>query len=78
METAVGRNLDTRPRRYRIGIRGRLGPYFASAFEGMEIEQGADGTVLVGEVIDQAQLYGLLERLRDLGIDLRSLQEVGS
>jgi len=48
----------------------------ASAFDGMEIEQGTDKTVLVGNVRDQAELYGLLNRLRDFGLDLVRVEEV--
>jgi len=56
--------------RYRIVLRGRLSERFESAFEGMALEPGPNQTVLVGDVRDQAHLYGLLDRLRDFGIDL--------
>ena len=55
---------------YRITVRGRLGDWFASAFDGMAIESANGDTVLVGELVDQAQLYGIIERLRDFGLDL--------
>jgi hypothetical protein len=58
------------PSRYRIVLRGRLSERFETAFEGMALEPGPNQTVLVGEVRDQAQLYGLLDRLRDFGIEL--------
>jgi hypothetical protein len=61
-------------RRYRIVLRGRLGDRFESAFDGMELEPGRGQTVLVGEVRDQAHLYGLLDRLRDFGIDLVAVE----
>ena len=35
-------------------------------------------TVLVGEVRDQAQLYGLLDRLRDFGIQLVAVEPDGA
>jgi len=60
--------------RYRIVLRGRLSERFESAFEGMALETGSNQTVLVGEVRDQAQLYGLLDRLRDFGIELIAVQ----
>ena len=60
--------------RYRIVLRGRLGEGFASAFDGMVLEPGRGKTVLVGEVRDQAHLYGLLDRLRDFGIDLVAVE----
>ena len=61
-------------RRYRIVLRGRLGKRFESAFDGMVLEPGRGQTVLVGEVRDQAHLYGLLDRLRDFGIDLVAVE----
>ena len=32
-------------------------------------------TVLVGRVRDRAQLYGLIERIEELGLELLSLQQ---
>ena len=60
--------------RYRIVLRGRLADRFESAFDGMALEPGPDQTVLVGEIRDQAHLYGLLDRLRDFGIDLVAVE----
>ena len=64
--------------RYRIVLRGRLANRFESAFDGMALEPGQDQTVLVGEVRDQAHLYGLLDRLRDFGIDLIAVEPAGT
>jgi hypothetical protein len=63
-----------RPTRYRITLRGRLSERFASAFDGMALEPAADQTVLVGEVRDQAHLFGLLDRLRDFGMELVAVE----
>jgi hypothetical protein len=60
--------------RYRIVLRGRLSDRFASAFDGMTLELGPGQTVLAGEVRDQAHLYGLLDRLRDFGIELLAVE----
>jgi hypothetical protein len=62
--------------RYRVVLRGRLCERFESAFEGMALEPGPNQTVLVGDVRDQAHLYGLLDRLRDFGIDLLAVEPV--
>ena len=59
---------------YRICIRGRLTERLGSALEGMRLEAGATETVFTGEIRDQAQLYGLLDRVRDLGLELVSVQ----
>jgi hypothetical protein len=60
--------------RYRIVLRGRLSKRFESVFDGMTLEHGPNRTVLVGDVRDQAQLYGLLDRLQELGIDLVAVE----
>jgi hypothetical protein len=64
--------------RYRIVLRGRLSEQFESAFEGMTVEPGLNRTVLVGDVRDQAHLDGLLDRLRDFGIELLAVEPAGS
>jgi len=64
--------------RYRIILRGRLNQRFESAFEGMALESGPNQTVLVGDVRDPAHLYGLLDRLRDFGIELIALESAGA
>lgn len=54
----------------RITVRGRLSERLLPAFEGMRLVPGMGTTELVGEVADQAQLHGLLTRIRDLGLAL--------
>jgi hypothetical protein len=44
----------------------------------MALEPGPNQTVLVGEVRDQAHLYGLLDRLRDYGIELVAVEPAGA
>ena len=60
--------------RYRIVLRGRLSEHFEAAFEGMAMESGPNQTVLTGDIRDQAHLYGLLDRLRDFGIELLAVE----
>ena len=59
---------------YRIVIRGRLSERFASAFAGMRLETNGATSSLVGEVVDQSQLFGLLEHIRSLGLELISVE----
>ena len=69
--------METRPcHRYRITIRGRLSERFASAFPGMALEAGTGQTTLVGELADGIQVYRIIDRLRDFGLELVSLAEV--
>ncbi|HUN35044.1 MAG TPA: hypothetical protein VMU95_23835 [Trebonia sp.] len=63
------------PTSYRIAVRGRLTGRLASAFEGFAFEPGNQQSVLVGEIRDQAHLYGTLDRVRDLGLELISVAE---
>jgi len=60
--------------RYRIVLRGRLSERFESAFDGMTLEHEPNRTVLTGDVRDQAQLYGLLGRLQEFGIELLAVE----
>ena len=60
--------------RYRISVRGRLTDRLGSAFEGMALEPGHGQTALVGVIRDQSQLYGVLDRVRSLGLELVSVQ----
>jgi hypothetical protein len=62
------------PTIYQICVRGRLTERLAAALDGMTLHAGAVNTVFTGEVKDQAQLYGLLDRLRDLGLELISVR----
>jgi hypothetical protein len=62
------------PTMYRISVRGRVSQRLGSAFEGMRLAPGAVETAFTGEIRDQSQLYGLLDRVRDLGLELVSVQ----
>jgi len=58
-----------------IRIRGQIDDHWSAWFEDLEIiqEVESDETLLRGTVIDQAALYGLLAKLRDLGLALLSV-----
>jgi hypothetical protein len=66
----------TQPIRYRVVVHGRLGRTMADAFEHLELDDAAGESSLTGSFADQAQLYGLLDRLRDLGISIVSVNPV--
>jgi hypothetical protein len=66
-------NLN-KPTVYQIRIKGHLGREWTDWFEGLTIILEEDGnTLLTGPVIDQAALYGLLKKVRDLGMPLLSV-----
>lgn len=62
------------PTMYQICVRGLVTERLGSALEGMRLESGTDETVFTGEIRDQSQLYGLLDRVRDLGLELVRVQ----
>ena len=61
---------------YRISVRGRLTDRLGSAFEGMALEPGHGQTALVGDIRDQSHLYGVLDKIRNLGLELISVEAV--
>jgi hypothetical protein len=56
-----------------ITIRGRLSDRVVAGFDGMTLVQHRGSTELVGQLVDQAQLHGMLTRIRDLGLELESV-----
>ena len=63
---------------YQIKIRGRLPADIHSRFRGFQvIEETRASTLLAGPVVDQSELHGVLSWLRDLNLDLLSVQYIG-
>ena len=62
---------------YEITIDGVVGPTVLGALEGFEDQATTVGrSRLVGEVVDQAALHGILERLQDLHVDIVDVHRV--
>lgn len=62
---------------YRFHVKGHLDDRWSDWLGGLSIERHQDGTtVLVGPVVDQAALYGVIIRIRDLGLPLLSVHSV--
>jgi len=59
---------------YRIVVRSELSERYALAFEGMKMETKDGQTILIGEIIDQPHLFGILDRINGLGLRLLSVQ----
>ncbi len=65
------------PERYEIRIKGHLDDKWADWFEGLTITREDNGeTLLIGPVVDQAALHGVLRKVRDLGMLLISVTRV--
>ena len=62
------------PGQYEIRLKGHLNRRWAAWFDGLSITRCGDGTTLIhGPVTDQAALYGLIQKTRDLGLPLISV-----
>jgi outer membrane PBP1 activator LpoA protein len=59
---------------YRTVARSELGDRYASAFKGRRMETKDGRTILTGEVVDQPHLFGILDRINGLGLELLSVQ----
>ena len=64
---------------YQIRVKGHLDYQRTDWFENFSLLGEADGTTLItGSVLDQAALYGLLKKVRDLNIPLLSVNQIGA
>lgn len=62
---------------YQIRIEGCLGRQWAEWFGGLSITPQENGdTLITGSVVDQAALFGLLRKVRDLGMPLISVKRL--
>jgi hypothetical protein len=61
--------------RYVIRVKGHLDTFWQDWFDNLSITHERDGTTLLsGPIRDQAALYGILIKMRDLGLTLLSLE----
>ena len=66
------------PGQYEIRLKGHLEARWTACFDGLSLTQESDGTTVIrGAVIDQAALHGLLSKVRDLGLPLIAVTQVG-
>ncbi len=64
---------------YECHVKGHLDDRWSERFGGLAVQRQDDGTtVLVGPVVDQAALHGVLNGIRDLGLIIISVQRVSS
>ena len=62
---------------YAIRVRGHLDARWSAWFDGLTVTTQEDGSTLVeGPVADQAALFGLLQKMRDIGLPLLSVTQL--
>lgn len=62
---------------YEIRLTGHLDAHWIAWFDGLAVTREADGTTVIsGVIVDQAALHGVLQRVRDLGLPLLSVERV--
>jgi hypothetical protein len=74
MSKSMGKQTMSKGTVYRIVVRSELSERYAAAFEGMKMETKDGQTILIGEIIDQPQLFGILDRINGLGLKLLSVE----
>ena len=66
-----------RERVYQLRVKGHLDSRWRDGFDGLVITLEDNGdALLTGPVADQAALYGLLKKLRDLGLPLLAVNRL--
>jgi hypothetical protein len=63
--------------RYEIRLKGELDAAWSACLGGLEVRTTTAGqTVISGPIVDQAALHGLLEIIRDLGLELLGVRRL--
>jgi len=75
LQRSMAIRTEQRSMKYIIRIKGHLDTFWQEWFENLVISHEGDGTTLLsGPIRDQAALYGILFKMRDLGLTLISLE----
>ena len=64
------------PELYEIRVAGHLSKNWATRFEGMSMRHEPKGETVLSGMLDQAALHGVLAKIRDLGLNLISVNRV--
>jgi len=76
----LGVEKEPEMQRVEIRVEGHIDETWSEWFEGFTLTHtGQNETVMTGEVPDQAALYGMINKMRDLGLSLLSVtsEDVG-
>jgi hypothetical protein len=69
------RTMNT-PELYEIRVAGHLSTNWTARFEGLSIRHQPEGETVLSGLLDQAALHGALAKIRDLGLNLISLNRI--
>jgi hypothetical protein len=62
---------------YEIQVAGHLDDHWSATLGNLTLVRRHDGTtILTGSLVDEAQLHGVLARIRDLGVPLLTLRKL--
>ena len=64
------------PELYDIRVAGHLSANWAARFEGLSIRHEPKGETVLSGMLDQAAIHGALVKIRDLGLNLISVNRV--
>jgi hypothetical protein len=64
------------PELYEIRVVGHLSKNWAARFEGMSMRHEPEGETVLSGMLDQAALHGVFMKIRDLGLNLISVNRV--
>jgi hypothetical protein len=67
-----------KPHEYEVTVRGRLSDAALAAFADLTAIPSKTGTLLCGGIVDQAALYGVLERIEALGLELLDVRRTAA
>ena len=65
------------PQMYEIRVAGHLSQNWAARFERLSLHHDPAGETVLSGMLDQSALHGVLVRIRDLGLNLISVNRVG-
>ena len=63
-------------RRYEFRVAGWLSDRTRGAFADLVVVEAPPETIIYGDILDEAQLHGVLATIQDLGLRVVSLHEV--
>lgn len=71
-----GNEAKSKSSAYEIRVKGTLSESFLAAFDDLTVSVNPVETVIRGPIVDQAALYGLLDRIQALGLELVEVRQL--